>query len=299
METTAVGTQKVIPDFNEGIVWHEGVNLSLNLLPVEKKGKVLSSFSDKEVHAFSWALGLLAASAIKEHEKVLNELREVAYPEGKLEGLQFFLEEAVHSQAYTDFLAMSAAEMNLSLEELLSFLPKYERNSIITKIYEFEAAIGGRAIWWTVAATEEESIRLYQKLSPHKSSTDPVFFTLNHAHFIEESRHSSFSYKMLKRKGNFLTKFSFGLSRVLQTAWLMKELSSFKNVRNFRNRHPMLETMAVISEKFEALPLKEKLTLLFRDISYTKMLSQPESHPRLLRALKSENVIMFRLPEVK
>ena len=285
-------------DFNEGIPWHRGVNLDRHLLPVEKKGHILESLSSEEEHAFSWALGLLAASAIKEHEKVLNELRPVAYPEGKMEGLTFFLEEAVHSEAYEKFLSLSAEALNLTAPELASFLPQYRRNSILTKLYELEAKLGGKAIWWTVAATEEESIRLFQKLAPHKDETDPVFFELNRAHFIEESRHSSFSYKMIRKKGNFLAKFSFAISRVLQTIWLLTELSSFKNVRQFRKRHPLLETMAEISEKFESLTLREKFTLLFRDISYTRMLARPENHPRLLRTLKSERVMILRLPEV-
>lgn len=289
-------------DFDSGIPWEKGLDLSRNLLPLEHDSEFFSSLEESEKHATSWALGLLAASAIKEHEQILNDLRHIAYPENELKGLKFFMEEAVHSAAYQRFLDMAAQSLNVTTEELSSFLPKFRKDSIPAMLYALEGKIGGNAIWWAVAATEEESIRLFQKISPHREETDEVFFTLNHLHFLEESRHSSFSYQMINKKEgtlkSCLRKFSFGISRILQTAWLFQELNSFKKVKLLRHRHPVLENMARVSEKLENLTLGEKIKLILKDISYTRMMTRPESHPRLRRALEKEKIFILKLPEV-
>jgi len=288
-------------DFDGGIPWQKGLDFSRGLLPVDQDSEFFSSLEDNEKHAASWALGLLAASAIKEHEQILNELRPIAYPENEAQGLKFFLEEAVHSAAYQRFLDMAAASLNLTKDELSSFLPKFRKSSLPAILYALEGKLGGNAIWWAVAATEEESIRLFQKISPHREETDEVFYSLNHLHFLEESRHSSFSYQMIyTKKGplkNFLRKFSFGTSRILQTLWLFQELNSFKKVKLLRHRHPILENMAKVSEKLEALSFVEKMNLVLKDISYTRMMTRPELHPRLRRALEKEKIFILKLPE--
>jgi hypothetical protein len=289
-------------DFDGGIPWSMGLDLNRNLLPVDTDSEFFNSLDASEKHATSWALGLLAASAIKEHEQILNELRHIAYPENEAKGNKFFLEEAVHSQAYQRFLDMAAVSLNITKEELASFLPKFKKSSIPAILYALEGKLGGNAIWWAVAATEEESIRLFQKISREREVTDEVFFTLNQLHFLEESRHSSFSYQMIYKKAgafkNTLRKFSFGVSRVLQTVWLFQELNSFKNVKKLRHCHPLLENMARVSEKLEALTIRQKLKLILKDISYTRMMTRPEAHPRLRRALEKENVFILKLPEV-
>ena len=294
--------QEVDFDFDGGIPWAKGLDLEKNLLPVDSDSAFFNSLNDSEKHATSWALGLLAASAIKEHEQILNELRHIAHPESCPKGNKFFLEEAVHSQAYQRFLNMAAVALNVTNAELASFLPKFKRSSLPAMLYALEGKLGGNAIWWAVAATEEESIRLFQKISKEREVTDEVFFTLNHLHFLEESRHSSFSYQMIyKKEGpykNVLRKFSFGVSRILQTMWLFQELNSFKKVKLLRHRHPVLENMARVSEKLEALTFRQKLKLILQDISYTRMMTRPESHPRLRRALEKENVFILKLPEV-
>ncbi|MFL5785924.1 MAG: diiron oxygenase, partial [Bacteriovoracaceae bacterium] len=252
----------------------------------------------KEKHAASWALGLLASSAIKEHEKILNDLRALACPKMTAEASTFFLEEAVHSEAYQRFLDEAAKKLNLTTTELSTFLPKYKKTSFSGRIYALEAKLGGNAIWWAVAATEEESIRLFQKLLPNKENTDTLFFELNRLHFLEESRHSSFSYQMIRHRnaGKTLKKWSFAVSRVLQTIWLFQELNGFRKVKNFRDRHPLLEEMALLSEKIDRMSWRQKFKLIFRENFYTRMMSTPERHPRLRRALEIEKMVILRLP---
>jgi predicted metal-dependent hydrolase len=215
------------------------------------------------------------------------------------ESLQFFLEEAIHASAFQRYLDMAATELNLTKAELASFLPKYKRNSLPGILYALEARLGGKAIWWTVAATEEESIRLFQKIASHKKTTDPLFFELNRLHFLEESRHSSFSYKMLKSHSSSpVKKFSYVTSRILQTIWLYHELKQFRKVKQFAYRHPILFKISRLVEKVEALTFREKIRLFMHEISYTKMMTRPEEHPRLKKALERENVIVIRVPEV-
>ena len=265
------------------------------LLPVEAQGPFLGSLSQKELHAFSWALGLLAASSIKEHEKILNVLRPLAAPGNDPETLSFFLEEAVHAGAFENFLHAAARTLNLTPEELSSFLPTYKRDSFCARAYALEARLGGHAIWWAVAATEEESIRLFQSMKKHHAEIDSPFFELNRLHFLEESRHSSFSYRMMAGRRNPL---SYSVSRILQTIWLFRELSSFRRVKRFRQRHWLLEDMAQLSERFDALSFKERLRIILKDLSYTRMMTRPHEHPRIRSALKKNHALVLKLPEV-
>ncbi len=289
-------------DFEKDIPWNNGVDLNQTLLPLDKKNAFISQLDEKEQHAFSWALGLLAASAIREHERVLNDLRHICDPEPTLESSSFFLEEATHSVAYGRFLSLAAKELNLSMSELRSFLPTFPRSSFIARLYAIESFLGGNALWWTVAATEEESIRLYQKILPAKNDIDPVFFELNRLHFLEESRHSSFSYKMIgKEKAGIersLNRCSFLLSRIFQTIWLLGALNRFRKVKAFSDRHPVLDAMASLVTKVDKLSFRQKLTLLFKDISYIRMMTEPEKHPRLKKALERESAFVVSLPEV-
>jgi hypothetical protein len=290
------------PDFESGIPWEQGIDLTSALLPLDKKSPFMADLSGNEQYAFSWALGLLAASAIKEHERVLNDLRHICDPEPTLESSAFFLEEATHSAAYGKFLELSAKELKLSPSELGSFLPTFPRSSFIARLYAVECFLGGSALWWTVAATEEESIRLYQKILPARNEIDPVFFELNRLHFLEESRHSSFSYKMIaQEKTGFkktLNRYSFLFSRIFQTLWLLGALKRFRKVKTFSDRHSLLGAMATLITKIDRLSFREKIKLLLKDISYIRMMTEPEKHPRLKKALEKENAYVVSLPEV-
>ncbi len=301
-ELTPTGGSIHTPDFEHDIPWENGVDLTRSLLPLDKKCTFIADLDEKEQHAFSWALGLLAASAIKEHERVLNDLRHICDPDPTPESSSFFLEEAIHSMAYGKFLYLSSQELDLTPEELGSFLPVFPRSSFIARLYAVESFMGGSAIWWTVAATEEESIRLYQKILPTKNETDPVFFELNRLHFLEESRHSSFSYKMIGKNKVGLEKsfnrFSFLLSRIFQTVWLFCALNRFRKVKIFRNRHPVLAAMTTLVTRIEKLSFRQKMALLFKDISYIRMMTEPEKHPRLKKALEKESAFVVSLPEV-
>ncbi|WPU64209.1 hypothetical protein [Peredibacter starrii] len=308
----AQGNHSITYDFDKDIPWNQGLTLSQTLLPIPANCSFINELTKNEKHAASWVLGLLAASAIKEHEKVLNQMRTICFerePKAKnnhafaMEGKQFFLEEAVHSAAFSRFLDMTAKELNLSREELSSFLPSFDKKSLVARLYAFEGLLGGKAIWWTVAATEEESIRLFQQMAPHKNHTDSVFFSLNRLHFLEESRHSSFSYEMLSMPEQSwrrpITRLSFAVSRILQTIWLIGELKRFRKVSQFQDRHPILKSMNQVVEKIDVLPFKSKLKLIFNEISYIKMMTQPEKHPRLKKTLAKIGAFVLKTPGIK
>lgn len=296
------GTGSLDIDFETGIPWSRGVDLTKDLLPVDSEGAFLSGLSAEERRAVSWALGLLAASAIKEHERVLNQLRKVACPHATPESRKFFLEEAIHSKAFERFLSLSAEALNLTLAELSDFLPQYDRRSLPGMLHALEAKLSGNAIWWTVATTEEESIKLYQKLLPQRGSTDPVFFQLNRLHFLEEARHSSFSYEMIRMKARGISRVfrrtSFLTSRVLQLIWLAGALRRFRRIHRYKNRHPLLATIAGIVDRMDTLSFPARMRILFHDLSYTKMMVRPESHSRLRRAIDSQDVFFVSFPEV-
>jgi hypothetical protein len=286
--------QAPAPGF-DALSWHQGVDLSCQLLPVDEAMVRSLELSDKEKLAASWALGLLAASAISAHEKILYDLKDV-WLTNKAKRLYqrqaetFFEEEAEHARAYSRFIDLAADKFNLTPQELRSFLPEYKTNSVLTWIYRLEKALGGSAVWWTVAITEEESIHLFRRIAKLKD-TDPLFYEINQLHFQEEVRHSSFSYKMLSLSGPWASRLSFLLSRGLQVYWLVQQLYRMRRVTQFADRHPMLASWSKIIQRISALSWKEKHQLIWRDTSYLVMMLNPRKHPRVQRQLKSGMIL--------
>ncbi len=274
------------------IPWDKSVDTSLDLLPVDSSMIETLNCSKEETKAASWVLGLIAASAIAEHEKVLINLKPLCWdslsqsPAMRELGEQFFKEEAKHSKAYSRYLDTAAKELNLLPEELRSVLPTFNSNSIIAQLHKLDFLLGGKSIWWCVAVTEEESIKFFRMIAKKEKDIDPLFFTINKLHYEEEIRHSSFSYMMLDQNKSFISNFSYSLYRSLQMIWLYKELKRLKKVKNFKDRHPILNNFSSLVERYETLPIMKKLQLFFNDISYTKMMLNPHKHVRIAHQIK-------------
>jgi len=285
----------------DDLPWHHGVDLSAQLLPVDAAMVERLQLSEEEKLTTSWALGLLAASAISAHEKILYGLKDV-WLKARAKELwnetaeKFFAEEAEHCKAYSRYIDMSASAFNLTTEELRSFLPEYRTNSFITWLYRIESALGGQAVWWTVAITEEESIHLFRRIA-RSQDTDPLYYEINRLHFQEEVRHSSFSYKMLSLAAPFVSRLSYRVSRVLQVYWLIQQLRRMRRVTRFSARHPMLRTWSDIVKRIDRLSPKEKFQLICRDTSYLVMMLNPRRHPRIQRQLKAQGPLSL-VPQV-
>lgn len=280
------------------IDWARGVDLERDLLPLNDEILMFVEEIGISKRAVSWMFGLLAASAISEHERVLNDLKEtweisisdLARTSGIYQlGQQFFKEELKHSEAYKKFLEASAIFLNLSFHDLKSFLPVYEKDSWLARVYRKDTLAGGNALWWTVAATEEESIELYRMISQNEELIDPLFFRINKLHYEEEIRHSSFSYMMIdlqsRQRPKIVNTSSYLLARSLQFLWIRQQLNRLNGVLKFTQRHPYLADMGRFVTAMNSLPLHKKFRFIFKDSGYISMMLKPENHVRIRRQL--------------
>lgn len=278
----------------DDIDWSMGVDLSKELLPLNSEMKDFANAHNIPHHSLSWMMGLLAASAISEHERVLNDLKstwrkslERLNPSQELMqlGEQFFKEEMKHSEAFGLYLKSAAIFLNLTENELKSFLPLYDASSLSAAVYRTDARMGGSALWWTVAATEEESIELYRMLARNEENTDPLFYQINRLHFEEEVRHSSFSYLMIETfdssRGWWKNLLSYTLARSIQGYWILKQLARLKHVKHFENRHSILKDISNFTKAFGRLPTHQKLKFFQQQDGYLTMMLNPQSHERI------------------
>lgn len=282
--------------FND-IDWTAGVDLDRYLLPLNDEIRHFARQAGVSPLPVSWMFGLLAASAISEHERVLNDLKDTwktslenrkQVPGLYQLGEQFFKEELKHSEAFRRFLETAAIFLNLKYEELKSFLPVYEENSWIAKLYKRDALKGGNALWWTVAATEEESIELFRMISKNEAFIDPLFFQINKLHYEEEIRHSSFSYMMIDlHAGNrkLSNASSYLLSRSLQLMWIHHQLARLNEITKYAHRHPYLQEMSRFVAAINSMPLHKKIRFFYKDSGYIAMMLRPENHVRIRRRL--------------
>lgn len=298
-------------DLEADLPWQDGIAAGMDLLPVEEDFGLLK-LNPSQQKCLSLALGIIAASAISEHERILCELKDSCwerlvskkkYPFAmKHLGEQFFSEEKKHSQAFGKYLSLFASAHNVSLEELKACLPAYDSRFLIS-LYKLDARLGGKALWWTVAATEEESIELFKLMANKEASTDPLFYKLNRLHFEEEVRHSSYAFEMLKSDdktswpGRKYQQASFMLAKTLQTIWIFQQLHQFKKIKNLRQRHPFFEEISQLVEEIETISSGHKIKALFTKTSYISMMLNPQKHKRIQQEIKRQKAFNLHLSE--
>ncbi len=285
-------------DILKDIDWSQGVDLDKDLLPLSPLAKEFTERHEISTRSVSWMFGLLATSAISEHERVLNDLhntwesglrKDFASLQLLQLGNQFFKEEMKHSEAFKMYLEHSAIFLNLKIGELKSFLPRYTESSLAARLYRKDLMTGGSALWWTVATTEEESIELFRMLNKNADRTDPLFYQLNKLHYEEEIRHSSFSYMMIdfysSKQSRSRNISSYLLARSLQTVWVCQQLKRLRNVHQFADRHPYLSEMSRFVKTLEEVPFFRKMKLLYQDNGYVSMMLKPENHMRIRKQI--------------
>jgi len=247
--------------------------------------------NDQEQVVFSQFLGLMAVKAISQHEKILASVQEDCWrkPLQKKNsncdyrelGEQFFKEEAKHSKAFAKYIDVFAASRNMDINELNSILPEY-KNSWMASIFKWNSKLGGRAIWWLVMITEEESLALFRSIRSHKKAVDPLFYELNECHFQEEIRHSSYAPLMLREltasKMAWPFKFDFILANLLHKVWIGLQIWKLRKVTKLEQSHPFFGTLNRVYKKINRLSLRKKLSLLRNDIPVLSQVFDSSRH---------------------
>lgn len=236
--------------------------------------------------ACSQLLGLMAVQAISEHEKILGVVRELCWrrPLARLDagedvvklGEQFFKEEAKHSLAFARYVETFARGRGIGVEELRAVLPSYRARSWSTGLFLLNSLCGGRAIWWLVMITEEESLALFRDIRSRKAEIEPLFYALNQHHFEEEIRHSSYAPLMLRMLGT--SRLDFLLAEALHRVWVLRQLFRLRRLRRGSETSGFHAELRSVLAKFQRLPWRRRLALVATKIPYVSQLMQPRRH---------------------
>lgn len=302
-------------DMENDISWELGIDLTKSLLPPVKSPSIIPDGTPEEEHAFSQFMGLIAAAAIAEHEKLIEEIKEYSF-DGTLKkynvsdefielGESFFKDEAKHSKAFTKYIDLYAKELNLTQDELKSILPAHHKNSIFCNLFKLNSYLGGMAFWWTVATTEEHSMEIFRIIRPMQKKVDPLYYQIHKLHFEEEVRHSSFAQMMLDLQrskeapfpSRVLRKCDFVFSDLLEKVWTIIQLKKLSRVHRFKNRHPLLNTISVVITKINSIPLHKRINLLRGDIDYLSLMINPRKHKNIQNQISKSNAFVLRILE--
>lgn len=265
------------------------------LLPIGSQATSLG-LSTVEERTLSQLLGLIATSAISEHERALKIVKKDCWSrplsrkrksrELRDLGEQFFLEEEKHSQAFAKYIETFAHDQGLDLRDLQQILPKYE-DGFMCKVFRLNSLLGGRAIWWLVMLTEEESLDLFRKMRPHQESIDPLFYQIHDLHFQEEVRHISYAPQMLRLLGGgWLSKFDYRLAELMHFVWILIQLRRLRKVSHLTQKHPFFASVNAIIKKFERLKWKERWNLILNQTPFLSSLFRPLRHKAMRIELK-------------
>jgi hypothetical protein len=302
-------------DLETDLPWQKGINLELPFVTLDPKDLNLKDLSAEEERTLTQYLGLVINSTFCELELSLERSRPQCWermmveypsqPEMEALGENFFLEEKKHSMAFMRFLEMFAKQTNVTNEELRQILPVFD-NSKIEDLFRYNGLAGGNAMWWVVASVEEESIRVYQKIAPHRSTLDPLFFEIHHKHFLEESRHSGYAFMMLelfhKRAqtpvSQMLKKLDFMFSEVMQATWILHQLTKINNVKKLQNRHPFYEILARLLPRLMNRRPWEMVEMMFLQAPYISLMLNPMSNRHIKKYVNRYDLSPFPRPSI-
>ena len=290
-------------DLEKDINWEIGVDLAKPFVTLPNDPVIFKNASPKELLVISQFLGLIINSTVCELENALERSKKECWvnlirkypvnPEFIALGEEFFEDEKKHSKAFMRFLSIFAKETNVSVSELQSLLPVLDKSKI-ESLFRVNSVVGGQALWWVVAAVEEESIMVYRHLHKFKKDLDPLYYELHRKHFEEETRHAAYAFLMLdlfrrraKNPINLLAKkLDFIFSEIMQITWVMKELLKFINIKKFKNRHPFYETLDGVLPLLSEFTPTELIQKLFLEAPYISMILNPRNNKNIKRSLE-------------
>ena len=287
--------KKLSFDFEKGVNWRAGIDLTRYFVPLDTDALVFPNASPEQRLVMSQYLGLVIAQTFAEMETALTQAKEVVWkkklqlypvnPEFEALGDQFFAEEEKHSRMFRRYLEVFAQETGVTYEELTSMLPTVS-GTILQKTLKLNSEIGGHALWWVLSLVEEVSILIYKQLQPFSKKMDPLYFELHRRHFEEEVRHSPYSYWMIehlyRRNKSFsnmiFRKTDLVLAQALEITWALSSLSRIRNAFWLRKKHPFYATLTSCIPLLRKLSPIEVIRRLFVTAPFVSLLLNPNYH---------------------
>jgi predicted metal-dependent hydrolase len=289
-------------DFNSQIDWGQSIDLNRPLLPLDEKALLFPDASSEERLVISQFMGLIVASTISELERVALSLKKTSWddvlkrypvnPEIRELGESFYEDETKHSQAFGRYINLFAERLGVEVEDLKSLLPSSE--SLIKHVYRVDSLMGGMAIWWLIAAVEEESISIFNHMRDFRSDLDPLYYALHRAHFEEEVRHKSYASLMIQINqefshsvtGHFLKHIDFLLAELMNRIWSFQQLSKIKQASHLREQHHFFKVLDGLHSRLNEKNSLQTLKVLFNEARYTKGMFNI-SHHKSIQLLRS------------
>ncbi|WP_417335005.1 diiron oxygenase [Halobacteriovorax marinus] len=303
-------------DIEKDINWDQGIDLSKSFLPLSNIDSLFTGASKPQLRAISQLMGLIVASTISQLEDVAYRLKVPVWesflrkhpvnPELYQLGEQFFEEEKKHSRAFNQYIDLFAKEVNIDPIDLKRILPR-AHNTSIEKIYTLNSKIGGMAMWWLIAAVEEESILFYHLLNEVKDHVDPLYYNLHRCHFEEEVRHKSYAHMMLEVYNEFSStpcsyvfkKVDFILAEVLNMTWTFSQLLKVKEFKKFRHHHEFFNTLESSLDLLKGKSQLDILGALFTSTPYITHTIHLSEHGHINALLNRYSTTRLPMPKSK
>jgi predicted metal-dependent hydrolase len=282
-------------DFNHDINWNQSIDMSKGFLPLDDNAILFPEADSSQRLVISQLLGLIVASTISELEDVAYKLKGATWenvlrkypvnPELFELGEHFFEDEKKHSLAFKHYINLFAEKVDVDPKDLKDLLPSSD-NSFLSKIYHLDSMAGGMAIWWLIAAVEEESLLIFNHMRKSKESIDPLYYELHKCHYEEEVRHKSYASIMLEINTQFarvphafiLRKLDFILAEVLNLTWTFNQLFKLRSLKRLKNHHPFFQTLSGLSTHLENRNSLEVMYKLFNSAPYIKDMLHLSEH---------------------
>lgn len=283
-------------DLERDFHWERGIDLSRPFLPLDEDCLFFPGCSSEQRLALSQLAGLLVNATICETESVINKVKGTAWetllksypvnPELYELGELFFIEENKHARAFEKYQELFCLETAIEPALLTRILPSGFGSNFLGAITK-NSLSGGHAFWWVVATVEEASVDIFQKMRPHRSQLDPLFFQLHQRHFEEELRHANYAFFMLsliETRSKTLRrlwhqKTDLLLAQLHTTRWVIGELQKVFRVKQFKDRHPFFQTIASCLPHLEYLSPRNLAARLFVSAPYISLLLNSKNHP--------------------
>ncbi|MBT5093271.1 MAG: hypothetical protein HOM21_03445, partial [Halobacteriovoraceae bacterium] len=272
-------------DLERDINWSRGIDLKKPLLPLDNNAILFPNASSEQRLVISQMMGLIVASTISQLEDIANRLKVPTWerildkypvnPEMVELGEHFYADEIKHSKAFNRYIDLFAKEVNVTPEQLKEFLPS-SRNSLLGGIYKLNSMAGGMALWWLIAAVEEESILFFEYIRNVKGEVDPLYYELHKCHYEEELRHKSYASLMLQLNHDFSKvparviwqKIDFIIAEILNISWTFNQLFKVKNIKKLAKHHEFFRILDGLSETLEGHNSLGTLHTLFTSAPY-------------------------------
>ena len=303
-------------DLMDDINWQRGIDMSKYFLPLDKDNIVLPGASEEQRLVMTQMAGLMLNAFTSNLEDAIELVKQKSWvavlnrfpvsPEFWDLGELFFEEEAKHSAAFKRYADCFLEETGIERQDLETLLPRV-LGTKMRWLMQKNSDLGGFASWWLAAVTEEVSMYFYKMINTHKNLVDPLYHELHQKHFEEESRHCNYPYMMLnvlydqpfQFRNKLFEKIDLLFCELIQTEWMITELTRVVKVKKFRREHPFFEVLHSCIPLFEKTAFRKNFERIFVSSPYLSYFINRNHRKRIDKTRIEHKAIGIPFPQGK